>query len=206
MRRLALAIGLCLCVLACRTKVPPPPVAAKNIFILYPDANGHIGGINVANKAGSVDLASAYLAVQIDRDDTAPGAPVVLSKDDADSTFGAVINALPDPEKSLLIYFQPSKDEIAADSRATLEAAPAEIQARHSTDVSVVGHADSTGDPKANYELALRRANKVASELTALGVPAQILSIESRGDADPLVKTPRGVPEARNRRVEILVR
>ena len=42
--------------------------------------------------------------------------------------------------------------------------------------------------------------------LIARGIPAEDIVAEGRGKRDPLVATGEGVSEARNRRVEIIVR
>ena len=74
-----------------------------------------------------------------------------------------------------------------------------------STDIVVTGHTDSTGSTTANYALGLRRAERVAGVLRAQGVDAGGLFVTSHGEADPLVKTPPGTAEQRNRRVEVIV-
>jgi OmpA-OmpF porin, OOP family len=38
------------------------------------------------------------------------------------------------------------------------------------------------------------------------GVDADAISVTGRGESEPLIRTPRGVGEPRNRRVEITVR
>ena len=60
--------------------------------------------------------------------------------------------------------------------------------------------------PAYNYELGLRRARHVAGRLQDQGVNTSDLFISSHGDADLLVKTERNVPNAENRRVEVIVR
>jgi outer membrane protein OmpA-like peptidoglycan-associated protein len=113
---------------------------------------------------------------------------------------------LPEREQSFLVYFELAKDFFTDESKVALEKAVAAIKTRASTDVSVIGHADTAGDATENYQLALRRAATVAAALAAEDVDGRIVSVESRGDRDLLIKTARGVPEARNRRVEIVVR
>jgi outer membrane protein OmpA-like peptidoglycan-associated protein len=46
----------------------------------------------------------------------------------------------------------------------------------------------------------------VADFLIARGLAQSDLFVASHGEADLLVKTPRGVAEQRNRRVEVIVR
>ena len=93
-----------------------------------------------------------------------------------------------------------------AESEALIPAILNAVRERHSTAVTVTGHTDTTADPQFNYQLGLRRAQRVAGILQSQGVNASDLFVSSHGDADLLVKTARGVVEARNRRVEVIVR
>jgi outer membrane protein OmpA-like peptidoglycan-associated protein len=73
------------------------------------------------------------------------------------------------------------------------------------TNVQVIGHTDSDGDAAYNVNLSVRRANAVADELQAGGVPYTRLRTIGRGEDEPIASnlTPEG--KARNRRVEIVV-
>jgi outer membrane protein OmpA-like peptidoglycan-associated protein len=82
----------------------------------------------------------------------------------------------------------------------------AAIKSHESTDISVVGHTDSTGTADYNLGLSLRRARKIADILVSKGVDRAIIEIDYFGKAKPLIGKPEGVPELRNRRVEITVR
>ncbi|MEM9247726.1 MAG: OmpA family protein [Pseudomonadota bacterium] len=71
--------------------------------------------------------------------------------------------------------------------------------------VQVVGHTDNTGAASYNLDLSQRRAQSVASVLTADGVPASRVQTIGRGDDVPRASnlTPEG--RALNRRVEIVI-
>ena len=69
-----------------------------------------------------------------------------------------------------------------------------------------VGHADATGSDAVNLDLSLRRAKSVRAALIAAGVSAEIIETGYHGANNPLIPTPRGAPELRNRRVEITIR
>jgi outer membrane protein OmpA-like peptidoglycan-associated protein len=73
-------------------------------------------------------------------------------------------------------------------------------------DISVVGHTDTVGDKRYNYQLSLKRAMTVSALLTAKGVAPSIIDTASHGKDNPLVPTGDQVPEPRNRRVEVTVR
>jgi len=74
------------------------------------------------------------------------------------------------------------------------------------TRIEVNGHTDTSGTPRYNQGLSVRRAQAVASELVRDGVPASAISIRGVGQAQLLVPTGPGVREPQNRRVEIILR
>jgi len=67
--------------------------------------------------------------------------------------------------------------------------------------VRIVGHTDATGGEELNQDLGQRRAEAVRARLEALGVPADAMQADSRGESSLAVETPRAEP--RNRRVNI---
>ncbi len=73
------------------------------------------------------------------------------------------------------------------------------------TDIAVVGHTDSVGNPDYNLRLSLRRANAVADYLMDQGVARYRLSTEGRGQLEPIASNETATGRAQNRRVEIYV-
>ena len=82
----------------------------------------------------------------------------------------------------------------------------AEIRKRPAPDLIIVGHTDRVGLLSDNDRLALKRAEKMRSEMLRQGLPADSVQAAGRGEREPLVATADEVAEARNRRVEMLVR
>jgi len=72
--------------------------------------------------------------------------------------------------------------------------------------VSVVGHADTEGSRKMNQQLGMDRAMEIKNLLLSQGIDPSIIEVTSHGEGNPLVKTPDGVAEPRNRRVEVILR
>ena len=58
--------------------------------------------------------------------------------------------------------------------------------------VIVIGHADRAGGDDYNFRLSLARAESIAAALVEAGVSADQISIEARGESDPLVPTEDG--------------
>jgi outer membrane protein OmpA-like peptidoglycan-associated protein len=73
------------------------------------------------------------------------------------------------------------------------------------TNVQVIGHTDSDGEASYNVNLSVRRANAVADELQASGVPYTRLRTIGRGEDEPIASNLTEEGKARNRRVEIVV-
>ena len=211
-RILAAGIALFFTLSACRKQraqappTPPPPPAVNNVFVLLPEPEGSAGRIVVTNTAGARELSQPYQAVRVERADTAPGAPFTLDPDAVRRLFGPALDALPAPEVQFVLYFDEGADQLNAAAQAQLPAIFRAIQERHSTAVTVIGHTDTTGDRDSNYQLGLRRAQRVAAYLRQRGLEEASLFVDSHGEADLLVKTPRGQAEQRNRRVEVIVR
>lgn len=65
----------------------------------------------------------------------------------------------------------------------------------------ITGYTDLSGSDGYNIRLSLKRAETVRKALLAAGVPADKLTAEGRGKADPLVPTADGTREPQNRRV-----
>lgn len=71
--------------------------------------------------------------------------------------------------------------------------------------IILTGHADRSGSSDYNFALSRRRADAVENTLIDMGLPASEISVEAKGETEPLVPTEDGVREPQNRRVEILM-
>ena len=67
------------------------------------------------------------------------------------------------------------------------------------------GYTDRVGTEEYNLELSKKRAIAVRKKLLEAGVPEKSISIFAYGEADNAVETEAGIPEAENRRVEIVI-
>jgi outer membrane protein OmpA-like peptidoglycan-associated protein len=184
---------------------PSAPAPKQNIFALLPDPEGKDTRVVVTNTGGTQEIGQPNQAVRVERADVAPTAPFAIDQATVRRLFGAALDAMPEPEIHFVLYFDEASDALNAASMAMMPAIQRAIQERRSTDVIVTGHTDSTGSTATNYELGLRRAERVAGVLRAQGVDAGSLFVASHGEAEPLVKTLPGTAEQRNRRVEVIV-
>lgn len=73
------------------------------------------------------------------------------------------------------------------------------------TNVTIVGHTDSTGSDAINNPLSFNRANAARDYLVARGVTSQRIATDGRGSREPIANNNSEQGRAKNRRVEIYV-
>jgi outer membrane protein OmpA-like peptidoglycan-associated protein len=181
-------------------------VQPQNIFALLPDPEGKNTSIVIRNSAGQQEISQPDYAVRVASAAVVPTPPYAIDQPAVRRLFGTALDAVPTAEVRFTLNFELSQDVLDAKSQAQIPDILRVLQERRSTNISVTGHTDTTGDPASNYQLGLRRAEGVAQILRAQGVASSSLFVTSHGEADLLVKTPRGVAEQLNRRVEVIVR
>ncbi|OYT92127.1 MAG: flagellar motor protein MotB [Burkholderiales bacterium PBB3] len=184
---------------ACSTPPPPPP---RSYVALLPDVSGSVGQVTVKGQLGEQKLTQASQATLLN----GSGASFVVSPEQLQKDFGAVLAASPVLPEQFLLYFESGGAALTADSEKLLLDVVARAQVRKSVDMSVIGHSDTQGKAEANEALALQRAQSIASRLSGLGIASTAITIESHGERNLLVPTPDETVEPRNRRVEITLR
>lgn len=108
------------------------------------------------------------------------------------------------PEEAMyLVFFNWDSTSLSSGANSVLKAVADEVMKNAPNEISIVGHADTSGADDYNKTLAFKRANAVRDGLVGLGVPADILVVDSHGETDLLVKTTDNVREPANRRVNI---
>lgn len=177
----------------------------RETYAVLPDAKGQAGSLTVTPKAGApIKLNGAY-ANAVGKPGSAPEASK-LSEDEIKAAFADALSARPDAPVHFTLYFKEGSDELTADSLKEVEKVLAEIRKRPAPDLIIVGHTDRVGSLADNDRLALKRAEKMRGEMVRQGLPADSVQAAGRGEREPLVPTADEVAEARNRRVEMLVR
>ena len=177
----------------------------RETYAVLPDAKGQAGSLTVTPKEGApVKLNGAY-ASAVGKPGSAPEA-AKLSEEEIKAAFAEALSARPDAPLRFTLYFKEGSDELTPDSAKELERVLAEIRKRPAPDLIIVGHTDRVGLLADNDRLALKRAEKMRGEMVRQGLPADSVQAAGRGEREPLVPTADEVAEARNRRVEMLVR
>lgn len=178
----------------------------KNVFVLMPDTDGAVGSIAVKNAAGEQVVTSAATAVKVKDANSAPDRPRPISEKKIHKIFGRALGATPSPPDQFILKFTSGTAQLADTSRALLPQIRALVKERQPCDIRVIGHTDTVGEADKNWALALKRAKAIKQMLIDQGIDADQIEAVSHGENDLLIKTPDGVDEPRNRRVEVIVR
>lgn len=176
------------------------------LVVLLPDSDGKIGVIRVENPGGAVVLDTDRASALTANAQAGPEAAGVFLPEDVDAVFGAALAAGPVPPVAFLLYFEQGTDTLTPESEQRLAEVLQTVESRKLPQVEVSGHTDRSGSAAFNDRLALERARLVARAIFELGVPERVVDVESYGERAPVVPTADGVSEARNRRVEIVIR
>jgi len=179
--------------------------AGRALVVLVPDSDGSVGRASVSNSRGSVELAAARDSA-LATAKTAPGPVKTLSEEEVTRIFEQALSALPPEPRHFTLFFEFESDELTSESRALVPEIQQTVMGRNLPDIVIVGHTDTMGTPRANYDLGLKRATVVRNLLTSVGLDGSTITATSLGESDLLVKTPDETPEPRNRRVELAVR
>jgi outer membrane protein OmpA-like peptidoglycan-associated protein len=195
-------------ILICSVSIAAMTMAcgAKSVVVLVPDPDGYVGKISVSNEAGAVDIDKPNQQTVVRGSKSAPYKPRSVDPVKIERMFKAALDSQPLPPVHFILYFHSDSVALLPQSKQELPGVVSTIDQRMPTNVSVNGHSDTQGDKPYNLALSLRRAEAVKKQLVELGVPPDAIEVYSHGEENPLVKTADNVANARNRRVEVVVR
>jgi peptidoglycan-associated lipoprotein len=103
------------------------------------------------------------------------------------------------------VFFDLDKSDIRDDGRSALQRNADWLKKWPSTQITVEGHCDSRGSSEYNLGLGSRRANAVKDYLSSLGVPANRLTIVSKGKEQPFCNDESESCWQQNRRGHFLI-
>ena len=189
-----------------RVASAPERTTTETLVVLLQDPDTRATGrASLFNPTGSADLETARdsaIATPAHR----PGPVTKMSEQEVQRVFGAVLAALPPAPVHFTLYFRFESNELTEESRALVPEILKIVKERAVPEVSVIGHTDTMGAPRANIDLGLNRATTVRNLLVSAGLDASTVEVTSHGESNLLIHTPDETPEPRNRRVEISVR
>lgn len=107
--------------------------------------------------------------------------------------------------RSYFVFFDWNSAEMTETAMKVIESVADDARRNQAGQVAVIGHTDSSGSADYNLKLSQTRATNVGRALVGQGIPARMISLDARGEQNPLVTTGDNVREPSNRRAEIQV-
>ncbi|HUK40700.1 MAG TPA: OmpA family protein [Candidatus Acidoferrales bacterium] len=178
--------------------------STKTFVVLLPEESGAPSAVTVGQGTQTTVLDTPMTGATVDGSgniEKAAVTPVEVQK-----IFGAALAAQPPKSITFILYFATASSDVTPESRPALDALFAEVAKREAVEVKVTGHTDRVGTQADNDRLSLERAQAIRDMLIQRGIKATFIRAVGRGDREPLVPTPAGQPEPKNRRVEVTVR
>lgn len=177
--------------------------AATRVTLL-PDQSGRVGAVTVSNAQGLRHIDHAYNSVAVGGSSSAPGKSRAVDRQTFERAHRTLLDAQPTPPRSFVLNFLFDSMRLTPESKNVLPEVIQVVRDRSPTEVAVFGYADSSGSAQYNLALSAERARAVAKLLKQID-PNLPINVQFFGDTVPLVPSPPGVPEPRNRRAEIFV-
>ncbi len=132
------------------------------------------------------------------------GTPRGVKQQAFEKDHRALLAAQPTPPRTFMLNFLFDSMELTPESKTMLPEVIQVVRDRSPTEITVYGYADSSGTADYNLALSAERARAVARLLEQIDKRLPI-EVKYFGDKVPLVPTPPGVREPRNRRAEIVI-
>jgi len=101
------------------------------------------------------------------------------------------------------IYFDFDSWTLKAEQLKVLDDVISTARAAGQSNISIVGHTDTSGSPDYNQKLSEKRANIVVEVLVKMGARRAAVHASGVGETDLAVETGDGVKEAKNRRTVV---
>ena len=197
----ALALGAC-----ARSAPQLPQLPVREVIVLAAEPeSGQVGRMLVRTSTGEMELAERGASTTLVAG-RSPGAVVVMSDAEIQQLFGSALAIRPPAARRFDLYLETGTDTLTRESRGRVTELVEAVVNRVAPDVSIIGHTDTTGTAASNVDLGLRRASLLRTLLVEAGLDPGVVEVTSHGETDPLVPTPDETAEARNRRVEVIVR
>ena len=178
----------------------------KNFVLLLKSPDGTTGKIMVSNEKGTRKLERAGYVIGMDDTNEMPESPFELEEKAIHEFFQKTMDAQPERPITFILYFQTNSVKLTKESEEELRKVLPALKKREVPNVEITGHADRAGNEDYNHKLALKRAFAIRGLLVKEGIDTNLIEVDSHGENNPLVDTPDGVREPRNRRVEVIVR
>ena len=190
---LAFVVGLCL------------SGCSGTTLILLPDESGNVGAITVRTQGDIRVIDKAFHSVIAREGTSSLSKTQPLSEAQVNQEYADLLKAQPTNPFSFILYFVTGSSDLVKDSLAIIPKVIDRIKAQMPTEISIIGHTDTTGYYSLNDKLSLKRARTIEKILKDSMPSLHEVNVFFFGSKNLLVPTPPNIHEPRNRRVEILV-
>lgn len=176
--------------------------APQSTVVLVPDADGHVGRIQVEGAGGAVLLEQTNTASVAGAGEK-PSPAKRLDEATIKQTWADALAAMPDRPVTFQLYFSSGTADLLPEAKELVIQAVDLAKKRPHVFIMIAGHADAVGSDEVNDRISRRRAEVVRTLVIDRGVSPQAIVASSHGKRNPLVPTKDGVAEPRNRRVTL---
>lgn len=177
----------------------------NHAVILVPDPDGQVGRAEITTAGGTQLLEKTGDMTRISSPSAPPSAVTTADPGYIATIFAEALAVEPLPPEKFILFFETGSTVLTPNSRASISTIVAACKQHGVTSIRVSGHTDAAGSVKLNEKLAQERSVMVRELLKQNGINPELIAVSSHGKGNPLVLTPDGVAEPRNRRVEIIV-
>ncbi|MHB1678080.1 MAG: OmpA family protein [Sulfuriferula sp.] len=178
---------------------------AGTTLILMPDESGKVGAITVKTPGDFRVIDQAYGSVILKDGTVSLSATKTLSEMQVYGEYTHLLQAQPIPPSSFIVYFKFGSADLVKTSVTSIPDIVERIKAQMPTEITIIGHTDTTGPDALNNKLSLLRA-RVVEKILKENIPTlHAINVQFFGAKNLLVPTAENVNEQRNRGVEILV-
>lgn len=179
--------------------------AQKTLVALVPDPDGEVGKVTVSTAVATVHLSAPYQATTVPGATDSPEAPEFVARKRLERMFSDALSI----ERRRALYFVlcfVRETEFKPGSVKTVPGIVAAIRQKGSSNITVVGYADTLGSKEWNAELSVNRALAAKELLVSHGVDPSTVWTFGQGEESLLIPTRDEVWEPRNRCAEVIVR
>lgn len=179
--------------------------ATETTWILMPDQSGKTGVITVKTDSDFQVIDQAYESAVLKSGSATLALSAPSSATQVSREYRRLLQAEPKQSTSFMLYFKSGSVELTPVSQHKIPEVIDRIKSQSPSEITLIGHTDTTGTDEFNNRLSLRRA-QVVEKLLKDGIPAvDVINLQYFGAKKLLIPTAPNVEEQKNRVVEVMI-
>ena len=134
--------------------------------------------------------------------------PSLDNKTPADTLTKVVVKEQAVLPQNLVNYFEFDRSDYKVNDMTVKYYKEADLYLKENTNARLIitGHTDAIGTEKYNLDLGYRRAQSTKQYFEKAGIPAEKISVESKGETQPVDINSTTAGRANNRRTETIIK